>query len=143
MRLGLKQQQPDRRDYRRAGRIEQALEDVDSEHAGHRQFFFASQQERTDRLAGASQQEDGRKTRQRHRIDIPEMRWAEILLKHFPAQRTQRVTPVDGNNRNGEQEEISIAQSVKKFRSTEIAKMKKAARAVNNKNQDTKYNRRN
>jgi hypothetical protein len=64
------------------------------------------------------------------------------LLENLPTQRTQGVTGVNGKNGEDEEKKIGATQGVEKLCAAEIAEMKEAARAVNDKSQDTKPNNR-
>src|SRR5258708_39241277 len=63
------------------------------------------------------------------------MRWTQVLLKHFPAERAQSVTSIDGKNRKNQQEWVCIADSVQQLCPAEILEMNHPARAVHDKSQ--------
>ena len=90
---------------------------------------FAKQQG-PDGLAGATQQEDRRKSGKRRGIDLPEFRVAQILLKNFPPQRPDRVAAVDEHDASAQPEWVGALDGRPKFGSAETRQTERSARPV-------------
>ena len=102
MALRLEQQKTQAR-YDGGGRgVEEALEDVDAEHVGHRQLFFAGEKDRANGFAGSPEEKYGGESGESQLIDGPKIGFAEILLEELPAHRAQGVTAIDGYEREDE-----------------------------------------
>ena len=140
MTVCLEQEESDRGDDCRACQIEQAFERINSKEIGNGQLFFARQQQRPYRFTGAAKKKDSRKARERHRVNRPETRGAQISLEDFPAQRTQRVTGVDGDDGKNQQEGIGIADGVEQLCPAKIRKIDHSARTADDKPQQQQSN---
>src|SRR6266436_3394491 len=119
----LKQEQPDRGNDRGACQVEQAFERINSKEVRNGKLFFARQQQGPHRLTGAAKKENSSEACERHRVNRAEARRAQIPLENFPAERTQRVARVDGNNRKNQKEGIGVADGMEQFCPAEIRKM--------------------
>src|SRR5690349_4612599 len=140
MTVRLEQEESDRDDESRARQVEQAFKRINSKQVRNGQLFFARQQQRPHRFTGAAKKKDSGEARERHRVNRPETRGAQISLEHFPAQRTQRVTGVDGDNGKNQQEGIGIADGMEQLCPAKIRKIDHSARTVDDKPQQQQSN---
>ncbi len=129
--MRLKQKQPERGDDGCACQIEEPLERIDPKQVRDGQFFLARQEKWAHRFASAAEKENGREASERHGVNRPEVRGPQVSLEHFPAQRTQRVTGVDSDNRKDQKEGVSIANCDPKSCPAEITEMHHPAGPIN------------
>jgi len=105
----------DRGNDRGACQVEQAFERINSKEVRNGQLFFARQQQGPHRLTGAAKKENSSEACERHRVNRAEARRAQIPLENFPAERTQRVAGVDGNNRKNQKEGLALRMAWSSF----------------------------
>src|SRR5216684_5362158 len=123
--------------------IEDPLEHVNSEHVRDGQLFFAGEKQRANGFAGATEQEDSGKAREGQLVDVPEVGRSQISLEDLPAQGTQRVACVNGDDRESQQREIGVAYGVEEFCAAEITEMEEGEGAIKNKANDAEPNHHN
>src|SRR5260370_345539 len=121
-------QEYDRADYAgekngRPCKMKQRLEREKSERVAKGKPCLARERGGRDGFTGAHKEKARREARQRHCVNRSETRWTQVLLKHFPAERTQRVTRIDGKAGKNQKKWVRMADSTKQLGPAEISKV--------------------
>src|ERR1700760_2491932 len=77
------------------GGVQEALEGVDAEGVGERNFVFAGKQERADGFASTTEQEHSGEAGKGHGVDGPEGRRTNVFLEAAPAEGANEIANVN------------------------------------------------
>ena len=112
------------------GEVAESLQKENSEHAGHRETFFAGQNQRPDGLAGSSQNKNRREAHQRPRVCVQKISGTDILAESLPADRADRITPVNPNEAKQKKKNIRLADAGDEFPPGEVGQMNLVAGVI-------------
>ena len=106
-----KHKQAQARQYGRGSKVAKALQKENSKHAGDRQAVLARQQQWPDGFPGTPQNKNGRKTHERPGVGVSETGWTHVPAETLPANRPDRITPVNRHDREQKQPDVGISNA--------------------------------
>jgi len=120
---GLENQKANRSEDSGGGGVEDALESVNAEGIGERDFVLARDKQGTERLGNAAENEESAKAGEIHSVDVPEAGGSDMGLESLPAPSTNGITKIDGDNREEQVGVVCATNGVPELYAAELTEM--------------------
>lgn len=103
------------------GGVQNAFQGVDAKGIGEGDFVLAGNEQRTEGLSNATQNEERAESSEVHGVNIPETSPANMLLEFLPAPGANGITEIDSHDRNQKVGVVGTVDGVPELYAAELA----------------------